>query len=225
MGLSELTIKLLLIFVPGIICAYIVNSLIVQKPQKPFDFLMKSFILGLTSYFLWWLILTVLSLMFNVSNEIYIIKALKDTKNGFSFVEITFASGCAIVIGIGISVLSKYKVFNRISRKLGITNKFGELDVWGFMLNMKEVEWATIRDHKNDLIFDGWIQAFSDNSKEAEILLRDVSIYKNSTGERLYQAGLIYLSKDRNDISIECRSVEVDEKVAWKKEERADVQA
>ena len=74
------------------------------------------------------------------------------------------------------------------------------------------------RDHSNDLILDGWVQAFSDDSKDAEILIRDVSVYKNSTGERLYQIGAMYLSRNRQDISIECRTIPVDDVVKWKEE-------
>lgn len=76
----------------------------------------------------------------------------------------------------------------------------------------------TVRDHSNDLILDGWVQAFSDDSKDAEILLRDVSVYKNSTGERLYQVGAMYVSRNRQDISIECRTIPVDDVVKWKEE-------
>lgn len=93
---------------------------------------------------------------------------------------------------------------------------FGELDVWGYTLNLKEVVWVTVRDHKNDLIYDGWVQAFSDDSRDAEVLLRDVSVYKNSTGEKLYQVGGVYLSRNREDISIECRTLPIDEQVKWK---------
>jgi hypothetical protein len=85
-------------------------------------------------------------------------------------------------------------------------------------MNVKEIEWVTVRDHSNDLILDGWVQAFSDDSKDAEILLRDVSVYKNSTGERLYQIGAMYLSRNRQDISIECRTIPVDDVVKWKEE-------
>ena len=117
-----------------------------------------------------------------------------------------------------------FKFFNRFARFIGLTKTFGELDVWGYLMNMKEVVWVTVRDHKNDLIYDGWVQAFSDDSKDAEILLRDVSLYKNSTGEKLYQAGAVYISRNREDISIECRTLPIDERVKWKEDENGQRQ-
>ena len=54
-------------------------------------------------------------------------------------------------------------------------------------------------------MYDGWVQAFSDNSKEAELLLGDVGVYTNDTGEHLYNCDSQYLALDRNNISIEMR--------------------
>ncbi|MBF8276038.1 MAG: hypothetical protein HW390_1111 [Candidatus Brocadiaceae bacterium] len=84
------------------------------------------------------------------------------------------------------------------------------------MLNIKGTVWVAVRDHKNNLIYDGWVQAFSDDSKDAELLLRDVSIYNNDSGECLYQVGAVYLSRKREDISIECRTLSIDPKIIWK---------
>ncbi len=72
-------------------------------------------------------------------------------------------------------------------------------------MNSPDTEWVTIRDISNNLMYDGWVQAFSDNSKEAELLLGDVAVYKNDTGEHLYDIDSQYLSLDRNNISIEIR--------------------
>lgn len=89
----------------------------------------------------------------------------------------------------------------------------------GLTFNIKEVVWVTVRDHKNDLVYDGWVQAFSNDSREAEMLLRDVSVYKNSNAERLYQVGALYVSRKSEDISIECRTIPVDDGIKWKEGE------
>tara|TARA_B100001245_G_scaffold173899_2_gene132317 strand:+ start:34374 stop:34610 length:237 start_codon:yes stop_codon:yes gene_type:complete len=78
-------------------------------------------------------------------------------------------------------------------------------------MNSDDVNWITVRDLENDLMYDGWIQAFSDNSKEAEVLLGDVRVYRNSSGELLYEVGSQYLSMDRSNIVIEVRKGEQNE--------------
>lgn len=220
MELSEFTFKLLLLFFPGILCAYLVDHLTIHRPRETFFFLLQSFVCGIFSYSIYWA--GVKSLAYFCPNivdtNVVFLRALTDSTVSFSFKEIGLTSGIAVIVACVITIMSRYKFLNRVARWTGLTKKFGELDVWGYMLNMEEVVWVTVRDHKNDLIYDGWVQAFSDDSKDAEILLRDVSIYKNSTAEKLYQVGAVYLSRNRDNISIECRTLPIQEEIIWKEE-------
>jgi hypothetical protein len=147
-----------------------------------------------------------------------VLRALVDTKVAFSFQEILWACLIAAASGLIFSLVSNHKWFSRVARCIGVTKKSGELDVWGFYFNLQEISWVAVRDHKNDLIYEGWVLGFSDNSKEAELLLRDVSVYRNLTGERLYQVGAVYLSLRRDEISIECRTLPVSDSVKWKED-------
>jgi len=221
MDISEFGFRLLLLFLPGILCAYIVDSLTVHSPRQPFCFLLRSFVLGAFSYLIYWAVITlgvaIVPQIFPAG--IIFDKALTDPKVQVSFKEIIYACGSAVFLGGFLTLASRHKWGNRLARWIGLTKKFGELDVWGYMLNSADVEWVTVRDHANDLVFDGWVQAFSDNSRDAELLLRDVSVYRNSTGERLYQLGLLYVSRERETISIECRAVPIDDRVLWKEDE------
>ena len=221
MEISEFTFKLLLLFFPGILCAYIVDHLTIHRPRQAFFFLLQSFVFGLVSYFTYWFGLRIIQLFWpvKINPDIAFLRSLINSDIIFSFREIAIVAGVAIIIACIFTVISRFKFFNRFARFIGLTKTFGELDVWGYLMNMKEVVWVTVRDHKNDLIYDGWVQAFSDDSKDAEILLRDVSLYKNSTGEKLYQAGAVYISRNREDISIECRTLPIDERVKWKEDE------
>ena len=103
-------------------------------------------------------------------------------------------------------MVNTHKLHFRLFQKLKITKKFGEQDVWGFLMNSPSTEWITVRDTENNIMYDGWVKAFSDNSKEAELLLESVSVYKNDTGEHLYDVDAQYLSLNRDKISIEVRS-------------------
>jgi hypothetical protein len=218
MELSEFTFKLLLLFFPGILCAYLVDQLTTHRPRETFFFLLQSFVYGIFSYFICWAGLSIVNYLRpgTVNANITFLRALIKSNEVFSFKEIAVTCIIAIILAGLVSISSRYKLLNKAAHLIGITKKFGELDVWGYMLNMEEVVWVTVRDHKNNLIYDGWVQAFSDDSKDAELLLRDVSVYKNSTAERLYQIGVVYLSRNREDISIECRTLPIDERVQWK---------
>ena len=195
MEISEFAFKLLILFFPGIICAYLIDQLTIHKPRDPFFFLLQAFTLGLICYFSYWIIVQSITHFWpnSINPDLTFLRTLTDSKQSFSFLEIIFVSLISVVLACIVSISSRHKVLNRTARRLGITKKFGELDVWGYMLNMEDVVWVTVRDTKNDLIYDGWVQSFSDDSKDAELLLRDVSVYKNSNAERLYQVGAVYL--------------------------------
>lgn len=216
--LSDFTFKLLLLFFPGILCAYMVDQLTIHRPRETFFFLLQSFVFGIFSYFTYWMGLKCINYFSpnTVYTKLTFLQALTAPNIVFSYKEIVITSIIAIILGGIVSVASKYKALNKIAHSIHITRKFGELDVWGYMLNLKEVVWVTVRDHKEDLMYDGWIQSFSDDSKDAELLLRDVSVYNNTSGDRLYQTSLVYLSRKREDISIECRTIPIDENVLWK---------
>ena len=99
-------------------------------------------------------------------------------------------------------------VFNRkyhfrALQKLHITNKFGEQDVWGYYFNAPEMDWVTVVDMANKLMYEGRVKAFSDNSVDAEVLLEQVSVYDEQTGEYLYGTEVQYLSLNRGSILIQ----------------------
>lgn len=218
MEITEFVFNLLLLFFPGLICAYIIDHLTMHKPKEISFFLLQSFILGIASYFIYWSILKILHLLLPmyINSTVVFLNRITQSGISFSFKEITFVTCIAVLLGAFIGFCSHRKVFNRFARFIGLTNKFGELDVWGYLFNLEDVVWVTVRDHKNNLIYDGWVQAFSDDSESAELLLRDVSIYKNDSGDRLYQVGMVYLCRNREEISIECRTIEIDEQIKWK---------
>jgi len=218
MGLNEFAIKLLLIFFPGIICAYVVDLLTVHRQRETTFFLLQSFIFGIFSYALYWMGIKILACFMpnHFSGSVTFLLSLVDSKTPFSFREIWIVTFISIGLACAVTLINKYRLLHVIARKVRLTNKFGDIDVWGYMLNMKEIVWVTVRDHSNNLIYDGWVVAFSEDSKNAELLLGDVSVYNNDNGERLYQVGTVYIARACENISIECRTLPISDKVLWK---------
>ncbi|MBI5241395.1 MAG: hypothetical protein HY926_13060 [Elusimicrobia bacterium] len=140
-------------------------------------------------------------------------RLLTDSKTPPNFREIVFVSLLALPIGATCSVLLNRYVPNKLARRLCITNKFGEKTVWGHIMNSPEpTEWVVVRDHENDLMYEGWIQAFSDDHEDNEIFLRDVKVFKNSTGHELYETPGLYLAKSRDKLAMEFWNLPFSEK-------------
>ncbi len=211
MQASELVVRLILLFFPGVICAYIVDTFTSHKPRTQFQFLLNSLVLGLASYFLYWVLLRLFALCGANPPEFVFLRALTDGQAPVVFREVAWAVLIAGCLGLAVTFASSHKLHFRIVRRMGITKKFGELDVWGFVFNSPQVEWVTVRDYSRNLAYDGWVQLFSDDSENAELHLQDVRVYKNDSGEELYSVSSLYLSLDRSSIAIEFRS-QIEEK-------------
>lgn len=78
-----------------------------------------------------------------------------------------------------VSAIIYHKLPLKVTRKLNASSKFGDEDLWAYFLNSKDVDWVWVRDHARDLVYEGWVQAFSVTSPVREIMLRDVRVYSN----------------------------------------------
>ncbi|OAN16493.1 hypothetical protein A3K86_10745 [Photobacterium jeanii] len=206
MNISDFALKLLILFLPGIICSFIVDTFTNHKERAKFEFIINSYVYGLLSYGFYWLLISKLGGLVAIEEtHVIFLASLFDQSKVVSFKEIFNVCIVATLLGALITYVHTHKLHFRLLRFLRVTKKFGELDVWGYFMNSPDVNWITVRDIENNLMYDGWVQAFSDNSKEAEILLGDVVVYKNDTGEELYEVSSQYLSLDRAKIIIEMR--------------------
>ncbi len=66
-----------------------------------------------------------------------------------------------------------------------------------------DVEWVWVRDHTRNLVYEGYIQAFSDTTPLREILLSEVKVYSNESSELLYKIPILYLGRNPNELTIE----------------------
>ncbi|MEI6056861.1 MAG: DUF6338 family protein [Lentisphaerota bacterium] len=217
MNLSDFTIRILLLFLPGIICSIFVDKFTTHKKKTPFYFVIVSFTYGFVSYFSYWLLLKLLSLVFSINSRLYFTSSLLDNSMPISFGEIVWVCITAAVLSYVISFIINRSFHYKIARILSVTNKFAETDVWEFTFNSKDLdEWVTVRDHKYNLIYQGWVNAFSQSSNKPELLLRDVSVYSNETGKPLYQIGCMYIARSREDLTIEFGNIPVTDSLKWK---------
>ena len=208
MEFSEFAFRVILLFLPGLICGSVVDELTVHRDRKPFSVLLRALLFGMLAYFSYWSIVWACHRWLHTSTEVIFLKALQDKQVKLSLHEIAFTCLIAAALGIVVSACSTHKVASRLARLVWVSRKSGELDVWGYAFNSAQVEFATVRDHKRDLVYDGWIRAFSDDGKMREILLRDVTVTRNGDGHLLYRVGAIYLSlKPEDNIAIEFRDV------------------
>lgn len=203
MELSEFTFRIILIFVPGLISFLIIDKLTIHKEFKIHQIIIRSLILGFLCYFSYYLMLQVIKIVLKINIKFSFLQALVDKSSIINLKEIIFVTIISIPIGFLSTFLLNYKVIVRIAHRLKISNKFGDIDVWSYIMNSKMPEWVIIRDIENDLMYEGWIEAFSDSTGVDELFLRDVKVYKNSTAEECYEIPGLYLPRKRENLIIE----------------------
>ncbi len=203
MTLSEFTFKLIMIFLPGIITLTIVEQLTVHRATEPYRYFIYSLLFGFCCYFLYYPI----SLIPFLGMDFSFFKTLSSNKPNLDFKEIAIATLLAIPLGFIISIFDNKKVLNKIANLLNITNKFGEPDVWSYIMNSQEPEWVIVRDIENDLMYEGWVHAFSESGERDELFLRDVKVYTNKTAMELYETPGLYLPQSREKLTIEFPSL------------------
>lgn len=125
--------------------------------------------------------------------------------------EIAWVTLVAIGLAVVLTALSNFKVHYRIARLCRVSKKSGEVDVWAWVMNSRnpDTTFVTLRDTEQDLAYDGWIHLYSEDCSTTELLLRDVVVYRNSTGEGLYQVGAMYFKLDTKKIILEFRGVQI----------------
>ncbi len=203
MGLTGFTLRIILIFLPGIAAFMIVERLTSHEKFKIHKIILNSFTIGFLCYLLYFVIIKSINLFTDLEKEVSFLKALVNKDTPLDFNEIVLVVILAIPVGFVISYLANRNVIYKFAKKLHVTKKFGNNSVWSFLLESKIPGWVTIRDVKNDFIYEGWISVYSDDYTKDELFLEEVCVYENSTGKKLYEVEGLYLCKNKEDLLFE----------------------
>lgn len=84
-----------------------------------------------------------------------------------------------------------------------MTSRLGDEDMWESFFNLPQVGWVVVHDGKRNLMFYGFARYFSDSEVARELVLENVQVYTNDTGEALYEAKMLYLSGSADDWLVE----------------------
>ncbi|MFI5398319.1 MAG: DUF6338 family protein [Candidatus Binatia bacterium] len=202
--MSELSVTLTLLLFPGVICALLVEQLIPTREWSSFRFPLYSFVLGFACYLIYAIILAGLQCRWPPDVSFVKVLASKDATAVYSSLsEIFCVTLLALPVAAVVSFVLNHKWLHKVAAAINVTQKFGDLDVWAFVFNSNVTEWVTVRDIKNDLMYQGWVHAFSETSAPNELLLRAVRVFRNSTGDELYETDALYLSRDPGELTLE----------------------
>lgn len=207
MHISEFTVRMVVLFLPGIVAYAILQNLTVVREKGPFYFALYALVLGFLSYLVYALVLQIVDLVpfVTIDTKVKFFDALFVSSEVPDSCEVLWASLTSVFNGFLLSFVINRKYLHRFAQRLGVTKKFGDLDVWSYLFNSRDdnMRWVTVRDIENDLVYQGYIEAFSDTYNENELFLRDVVVYSNKTGAELYSVPGLYISREKDQLTIE----------------------
>ena len=198
---SDAVLQVSILFLPGIIWAKVDSTYASRKKPSEFEFLINSLIFGLVSYVAALALAWLGRIPFQLPTIDPQAKSI-DLKVAISGLLLPIAS--AAVLSILWCYAVNYRIFIRFLSKIGASRSFGDQDVWEFTLNSnsKLSEYVNIRDYANELVYSGYVRAWSGTSQAREILLVDVQIY-DGRAELLYKMPMMYLSRPTDSFTIE----------------------
>lgn len=200
-----MTVRLALLFLPGIICALIVEKLVPTGAWSTARLALYALVLGLVCYLTYALFDAAFAGRWPPT--VNLLKSLADNR-ALDLNEIFLATTAAPFVGLAVSLALNSHWLNRFARTIHVSSKFGGIDVWALTFNSLDVtsSWVVVRDFDRDLAFEGWVDAFAESYATNELLLRDVRVYQSSTSAFLYEVDSIYITRPKDNLTIEFRT-------------------
>ncbi len=200
------TLKLLLIFAPGLIGMTIYNHLVCKSKQSFEYFIVYSILFGIISYASVSTLIDLINLIIKHFSKTTIpafdfsqfFNIIKSSQPDFAISLIHFWLTCltavllSIIFTIFVNKCWIYKVLNFFK----ISNRDSAFQVWNKIFGDETNDnWVMVIDYKNNKIYDGRLYHHSDYSEENEMFLKGVIIYDLTTKKELERCNGLYLSR------------------------------
>ena len=212
MDISNVVIRVIFLLLPGAIGSSLYWKLRGRVSRKDWEDLLEIIIFSLLSYAFYALLVHLINGALATGIEFTAFEAFFNEKAAVRWQDVLNSSLVSVILALSASYSYRFNLVNRIGKRIGATNRFGDEDVWNLFHHSPNVRgaWVTVRDHKLNLYYFGSIEAFSDSGKQRELLLRKVSVHDNSTGDCIYKTDALYLSRNADDLTLEATIVSND---------------
>jgi hypothetical protein len=208
MKVDQFFLTLLYVATPGLLCYFLLKRLIGKIGEDLSEKIFSIFLLSVLSYLLLDSIRSIQIQFSSVNFQLSDIILQPDKVKTF---DVLAASAVSIVLSIILSYLYRYKIWNNFAKWIKATTRFGDEDVFNYLLDSKPDDingrWIYVRDHKVNLLYYGYVNVWSETKEKREIVLIDVDVYSNENGDLLYSTDKVYISRNDDDITIEIPKV------------------
>lgn len=199
-NVSFATIQIAMLALPGLIWASIDASTSHRARSIGFLYWVKVFVSGVACY-------AILALFYRwtgASFDAFELGNAESIKFSDKADEIAWSVPISLILALSWTASRTHQVFPKILRFLNISDHSGCDDIWEYALGSASPvgNWVHFRDFDNQVIYEGWVKAYSDGPEVRELLLAHVSVY-GFDGDKLYDQHALYISRPTSAINLE----------------------
>jgi hypothetical protein len=212
MEISKFTIGIIFIFLPGIVALLISERLTNHSERKPYELVVYALTIGCAAHLIYGvlqplanvvLLLVRLSVQLEKDRWLDLMLTTDVKQVAIQGQVVAFTAIIGVFLGFLVARAANNSWIHRLARYLKVSNKFADIDVWTYLMNSGNIEWILLRDHANNLAYQGYVMAFSSEEDPREILLGDVTVFTNDSSQKLYDVKSTYLSFAKENVAIE----------------------
>jgi hypothetical protein len=210
--MNQLAVAIAIVLFPGLIASVICDKVTVHYQRWDiFKYGIYSFVLGLFCYTL------LQGVAMALDSVDRILPGVEAAKNGrlsawtlvttekykIDLAEVLWATILAPFVAASAAAIVNLKLITRIAGKFGISDKYGDENLYSFFLNSKNVDWVYVRDRDMKVTYFGRVVSFSEYGAVQELALENVDVFDLDTSTLLYSIKAIYLTKPMGQFIIE----------------------
>ena len=212
MKLDNLLIQIILFSFPGILAFFIYEQATGKKQKDSKFYFINIIILSFLSYLIFFIITGIIDIFYKTFTSDFSFFVQNFFAKGtisafyehyidfFIFLFLIFLSTSIVTFLIITADYNNWIFW--ILKKLNISDRENDYDVWYSLLGQNKADWIYVRDYKINLFYRGQVRRFSESEKIRELHLVNVTVY-NEKSEELYKMKEIYISRDSQDLGIE----------------------
>lgn len=210
MTIDATLLRILILLLPGLTGRLFFQRLKANSHRTAWQAFVEVFLFAFASYIVAGLLLSLVAPIASSDNSNRLLQvgsqnidAIYKEDSQIDWPELYVAILVSVLVAILVAWVHNRKLMNRFGRWVGITQSFGDDDVWEYIHNSPDIDWVYLRDKRQGLTYYGQISSYSDSYQPREIMMSNVVAYDNTTGEELYIVDGVYLSRATEEITIE----------------------
>jgi len=207
MSFSAFAIRVVFLALPGIVGSKIYKKMRGPTSRRRWEDFVEVLLFALMSYAIWLVGVWFWEALFAAdaagADRKGVLDAFLDEKIPLDWGAIIGATAVSMILGLASAYNHTYSLLMRLAQRIRATKRTGDEDIWEVFHNSPVTTWCVVRDHRHNLMYFGFVRYYSDSEKRRELVLENVTVYTNDSGQELYTTGAMYLSRESQDMTIE----------------------